>query len=488
MKQAKTMSKSSKQKTNRILSVLTLCTLAITAVIIGQFIVLDNQTNKTLQNGTVINGMNLSGMNKEEAKVMLLSNFNEKAQEFQLEISDPDSEKSWTFDKDDLEVNSDIHTILEASQDKNALNGEDDEITDFLSQFNRTGGSINVAFNYIFVGLDEKIEKILNEVEIEPINSEIKFTPNEKNPFEITDSKNGKRVDKVALYKDINDQFLTSNKIKVTLPYTEEIPTITKEYNESLTTKVASFSTKVADSTGGRKHNVKLALSKFNGMIVQPNESVSFNEIVGPHTSENGFKTATIIYNGEFTDGIGGGICQASTTLYNALLLSGVQIDEVHRHTLPVKYVPLALDAMVAEYTSDLKFTNTSEYPIYIKTYSDSKGVGVDIFTHELEYTYKTRSETIATIKSAGDKVVPDTEGKYANKVLFKGEYFRVSYSKDGYEAKSYLQKYLNGKLIEEEQIRHEIYQPQRGLVIEGVEELPAGVSPIDSGVNIVTE
>ena len=487
MKQAKTMSKS-KQKTNRILSVLTLCTLAITAVIIGQFIVLDNQTNKTLQNGTIINGMNLSGMNKEEAKVMLLSNFNEKAQEFQLEITDPDSEKSWTFDKDDLEVNSDIHTILEASQDKNALNGEDDESTDFLAQFNRTGGSINVAFNYIFVGLDEKIEKILNEVEIEPINSEIKFTPNAKNPFEITDSKNGKRVNKVALYKEINDQFLTSNKIKVTLPYTEEIPTITREYNESLTTKVATFSTKVADSTGGRKHNVKLALSKFNGMIVQPNESVSFNEIVGPHTSENGFKTATIIYNGEFTDGIGGGICQASTTLYNALLLSGVQIDEVHRHTLPVKYVPLALDAMVAEYTSDLKFTNTSEYPIYIKTYSDSNGVGVDIFTHELDYTYKTRSETIATIKSAGDKVVPDTEGKYANKVLFKGEYFRVSYSKDGYEAKSYLQKYLDGKLIEEEQIRHEIYQPQRGLVIEGVEELPAGVSPIDSGVNIVTE
>ena len=289
-------------------------------------------------------------------------------------------------------------------------------------------------------------------------------------------------------YKNINDQFLTSNKIKVSLPYTEEIPTITKEYNESLTTKVASFSTKVADSTGGRKHNVKLALSKFNGMIVNPTESVSFNQVVGPHTSENGFKTATIIYNGEFTDGIGGGICQASTTLYNALLLSGVQIDEVHRHTLPVKYVPLALDAMVAEYTSDLKFTNTSEYPIYIKTYSDSKGVGVDVFTHELEYTYKTRSETISTIKSAGDKVVPDTEGKYASKVLFKGEYFRVSYSKDGYEAKSYLQKYLNGKLIEEEQIRHEIYQPQRGLVIEGVEELPAGVSPIDSGVNIVTE
>ena len=479
--------KTSKQKTNKILAVLTLCTLGITAVIIGQFLVLDNHTNKTLQNGTVINGLNLSGMNKDEAQAVLLGNFNEKAEDFELEIDDIESNKSWKFDRDDLEVNSDIHTIIDASQSKNIYNGEDDERTDFLSQFDRSGSSINVAFNYIFVGLDEKIEGILKEVEVSPVDSTITFLPDSPNTFEITDSKVGKRVNKSKLYSDINSQFLTSNKIKVSLEYIEEQPTISKEYNTSLTHKISSFSTKVADSTGGRKHNVKLALSKFNGMEISPGQSVSFNEIVGEHTFENGFKTATIIYNGEFTDGIGGGICQASTTLYNALLLGGVQIDEVHRHTLPVKYVPLALDAMVAEHTSDLKFTNTSDYPIYIKTYSTKDGVGVELFSKELEYTYKTRSETVSTIKSAGDKIIPDTDGKYTSKVLFKGEYFRISYSKDGYEAKSYLQKYLGDKLIEEKMIRHEIYLAQRGVVIEGVEDLPAGVAPIDNGVNIVS-
>ena len=221
---------------------------------------------------------------------------------------------------------------------------------------------------------------------------------------------------------------------------------------------------------------------------MNPNETVSFNTIIGEHTTQNGYKPATIIYNGEFTEGIGGGICQASTTLYNALLLSGVRIDEVHKHSLPVRDVPLGLDAMVAEYTSDLKFTNTSEYPIYIKTYSDKNSVSIDVFSHELDYTYKTRSETIDTIKSSGDKVIPDTDRKYTSKVLFKGEYFRISYPKDGYEAKAYLQKYLGDKLIEETLIRHEIYQPQRGIVVEGVEELPAGISPIDSGVKIMYE
>lgn len=486
MKKAKTKS-TSKQKTNKVLAILTLCTLGITAVIIGQFLVLDNSTNKILQNGTVINGLNLSGMDKDEARVMLLDNFSEKAEDFQLEIVDKENSKTWTFDKNDLQVNADIHSIIDASQDKNMYTGEDDERQDFLSQFDRTGSSINISFNYIFTGLDEKIEGILKEVEISPIDSTIKFDPTSPQNFEITESKSGKRVDKQALYQDINSQFLTSNKIKVNLTFVEELPAITKEYNQSLTSNISSFSTNVADSTGGRKHNVKLALSKFNGMIVQPNESVSFNEIVGEHTTENGFKPATIIYNGEFTEGIGGGICQASTTLYNALLLGGVQIDEVHRHSLPVKYVPLALDAMVAEHTSDLKFTNTSKYPIFIKTYSNKNGVGVELYSHPLEYTYKTRSETVATIKSDGDKIIPDTDGKYASKVLFKGEYFRISYSKDGYEAKSYLQKYLNDTLIEEKLIRHETYLAQRGVVIEGVEDLPAGVSPIDNGVKIVS-
>lgn len=475
-----------KEKTNKILAILTLITLAITALIIGQFIVLDNNVNKTLQNGTVINGHNLSGMSKDEAKVILAQEFNKKAKDFNLTIQDKSLDKVWSFDKSDFEVNSDIHTILEASQDRDALLNNKETTATLISQFNKEGGSINVAFNYMFVGLDEKIESILDEVEIAPINSEIEFNPNKSKPFEITESVNGKRVDKNALYRDINEQFLTSNTINVELQFVEEIPAITKEYNEGLTQKISSFKTNVSDSTGGRKHNVKQALEQFNGFIIHPQEQVSFNEIIGEHTLENGYKTATIIFNGEFTDGIGGGICQASSTLYNALLRGGVEINEVHKHSLPVRYVPLGLDAMVAEHTADLKFTNTSNYPIYIHTYYDENSVGVDLYSKELDCTYKTRSETLATINSSGDKIIPDTDGKYSNKVLFKGEYFRISYPKDGYEAKAYLQKFINGEMVEEKEIRHEVYQPQKGVVIEGVEDLPAGMSPIDTGVEII--
>ena len=474
---------SSKQKTNKILAILTLISLAIAVAIIGQLIIVDNRTNQIVPDGTIINGINVSGMNKKEAGIIISNKFEEKADKFKLTINHED--KSWTFDKSDFEVNTDIHTILDASEKRADYLENPEERTTLISQFEKMGSSINVAFNYMFVGLDEKIESIIKEVETEPIDSTITFDPSSKKLFTITDSTNGQRVDKNKLYKDINDQFIASNNVQVNLSFVEEVAKITKEYNETLTQKVASFSTNVADSTGGRKKNVRLALEKFNGLTLEPNQEVSFNEITGPHTIENGYQVATIIYNGEFTDGVGGGICQASTTLYNALLLSGIEINEVHKHTLPVFYVPLALDAMVSEYTSDLRFTNNTENPMYIHTYSDKNSVTVYIYSKPSEYTYKTRSETIDTIKGEGDKVIVDTEGKYSSKVLFKGEYFRLKSAKDGYEAKSYLQKYLNGVLIDETEIRHEIYQAQKGIVIEGAEPLPEGMTAIDTGVVI---
>ena len=185
--------------------------------------------------------------------------------------------------------------------------------------------------------------------------------------------------------------------------------------NSKLTHKIAEFSTDVSDSTGGRKSNVKLALSKFNGLRINPGEEVSFNNITAPHTLDNGYKIATIIVNGRFVDGVGGGICQASTTLYNALLQTGVEILEVNKHTLPVRYVPLALDAMVSVGISDLKFKNTTDYPLFIKTSSNESSVKVEIFSHEIEdnISYKTRSETIKELEALGDIIQKDEKGEY---------------------------------------------------------------------------
>lgn len=472
---------------NKLLLGLSAISLVLVMVVMGQFFIMESEDpSNVIHNGTMINGVNVGGMDYYDAEKLIYDVFKEKSENFSLTLKYKD--KTWTFDKDDFKVNSEIHTIIEEAQKRNEIVESYEKQTETLKDLQNNGASVNVAFNYIFVGLDEKIDEIIKEIEIEPVNSEIKFNAQNSNPFEVTEHKNGLRVNKEQLYFDINEQFNKTNNVEVEIKTFEQVADVTKQENLENTTQISTFVTYVSDSTGGRKSNVKKALDCFNGFVVEPNETVSFNKVTGPHTLDNGYKIATIIYNGRYVDGVGGGICQASTTLYNALLLADAEILEVHKHTLPVKYVPLAMDAMVSDYVADLKFKNVSDEPLYIQTVCDSESVRVNIYGKKLDKEIKTRSETLETIKHTGDKIVPDTNKEYSDKVLFKGEQYRLTYPRNGYEAKAYVEYYVNGKKVEEKEIRHEIYKPQNGIVVEGVEDVPAGMNIIDGKVETVND
>lgn len=461
----------------------TAVSLVLLMVIAGEVMLIDNQNSNKIARGATLNGVEIGGLEVSEAKAKLVSAFSKKADDFNLRLNYKD--KSWNITAKDFEVNTDIHLILEEAYLRGTNSTNDIKRTN-IDKIVRSGDSINVAFNYVFLGLDERIEEILETIEIKPIDSEVLFNSRSKTKFTITEGEVGYTVDRERLYEEINSQFNTTNDININLELVKTEPKITREDNELITKLRASFSTNVSDSTGARKDNVRIALAKLDGLKVNPGETVSFNYLTGPHTIDNGYKVATIIYKGRFTDGVGGGVCQASTTLYNALLLAGIQVDEVNKHTLPVKYVPLALDAMVSEYISDLKFTNNLDSPIFISSYCDSEKAYVDIYGVDMgNVEYKTRSKTIRTIPHGADSIMVDTSKEYTDHVLFKGEYYRLSYPKDGAEVKAYLEKYVDGKLVEDSLIRHEIYQPQNGIVIEGSEEAPKNLTPIDMNVNI---
>lgn len=473
-----------RDNTTKLLWGLSLISLVLVMVVVGQFFVMETQDpSNVLHNGTVINGVNVGGMESLEAEQLIYEVFKEKSNNFSLSLNYGD--KNWTFNKNDFKVNSEIHTIIEEAQKRNAIVDDYNLQTAKLNQMQKQGVSLNVAFNYIFVGLDEKIDEIVKQIEIEPINSQITFEPKNKNCFKITEHKDGLRVNKEQLYFDINEQFNKTNQVSVQIPIVVENAQVTYEDNVKNTSKISTYTTYVSDSTGGRKSNVTKALNHFNGYVINPGEEVSFNKVSGPHTLENGYKIATVIYNGQFVDGVGGGVCQASTTLYNALLLADVEILEVHKHTLPLKYVPLALDSMVSDYVADLKFKNNSEHPIYVQTVCDSESVTVNLFGYPLEHQIKLRSETICKLEPSGDTIVADTKKEYVDKVLFKGEQFRLTYPRVGYEAKAFVEYYVNGELIKQKEIRHEYYNPQNGIIVEGVEDVPAGMTAIQGSVNL---
>lgn len=145
---------------------------------------------------------------------------------------------------------------------------------------------------------------------------------------------------------------------------------------------IGSFSTKFNIENKPRVQNLLLASRAISGIVIYPGEVFSYNETLGPTTEERGFRQAEIIVKGEKKQGFGGGVCQISSTLYNAALNAGLEIIERHPHSKEVLYVPLNQDAATSYGGIDLKFKNTKLYPIVITSSITENNVIVNIYRY----------------------------------------------------------------------------------------------------------
>ena len=150
-------------------------------------------------------------------------------------------------------------------------------------------------------------------------------------------------------------------------------------YDEDTST-LSTFSTKVYTKTADRLKNLSIVCDRISGTVVAPGEEFSYNDTCGPYNKENGFGKATIFVNGEDVQEYGGGVCQLSSTLYNAVKDIGVDITERHNHSKEVYYVPKNQDATVSYGSLDFKFKNLNTYPIRIEANSDENKVTVSIY------------------------------------------------------------------------------------------------------------
>lgn len=233
---------------------------------------------------------------------------------------------------------------------------------------------------------------------------------------------------------------------------------------EKLVTR-ASFFTSYSSSTLERKHNIALASSSINGTFLDVGEEFSFNRVVGSRTEKRGYKSAKIILDGEFVDGVGGGVCQVSTTLYNAVLLSGLKVTEYHPHSLQVSYVAPSFDAMVSG-VSDLRFVNNTDNPIIVYMRADGNRVTASILGQSMACKYERRSEVVGKIDPPPTKVIRDEKGEYPD--LLVGETKVLRYAKEGLKSQGFLVKIVNGKVVKTERIRNDSYKAIGGVIVEG--------------------
>ena len=228
----------------------------------------------------------------------------------------------------------------------------------------------------------------------------------------------------------------------------------------------AEFYTSYTASSTERKTNIKLAASALNNCFVDVGAEFSFNRTVGERTVARGYKCAKIIFNGKFVDGVGGGVCQVSTTLYNAVLLSGLKITEYHAHTLPVSYIAPSFDAMVNSGSADLKFVNNTDNPIIINTIVDDATLKVVITGEPMQEKITRQSVVTGEIVAPREEEINDTLGEYPD--LYEGERKVISYSKNGLVSEGYLVKSKDGKPLSVQKIRVDRYSAMRGLVVNG--------------------
>lgn len=235
-------------------------------------------------------------------------------------------------------------------------------------------------------------------------------------------------------------------------PFSSSIaPAITKSSLDTVDTLVSSFSTSFTPGTGS-DINIAIAAKNINGTLLMPGETFSYNEILGNTTLDKGYTYATVIVNSQPTKGVGGGVCQVSTTLYNAILHTGILPTERRPHSRPSSYVPLGLDATIDWGNIDFKFTNTQQYPLYIVAYTDSNKVYVDIYSNKdlLNTTYKFKSELLKTL--------PSTTKYIADSSLSKGTTQLVSKGSEGYQVKVSRETYTEGTLSETRVLYHDTY------------------------------
>jgi len=166
---------------------------------------------------------------------------------------------------------------------------------------------------------------------------------------------------------------------------------------------IGAYTTSVAGRSKAQRHNAQLALDKLAGAVIQPGQIFSFDKCVGTFSRDEGYRRAPVSYNGQLIDSWGGGVCQTSTTLYNAALLSGMQIVERNRHRFAPSYIPPGRDAAVAFSSIDLKFKNPYRYPVRILGSIDGSRLTLGICAPE-KLKEKPRIEEIVT-----DPIEPST-------------------------------------------------------------------------------
>lgn len=304
-------------------------------------------------------------------------------------------------------------------------------------------------------------------IDIDKIYGEVYCVPEDayyvKEPFQIFPEKDG--IDFAISLEEAKNIVAKSSTQECAIPlkFTPAKKTINDIGTEAFPYMISSYTTKYDASNINRSGNLKIAAEKINGTVLMPGEEFSFNEVVGKRTIEEGYKNAKIYQNGQVVDGLAGGICQISSTLYNAVLLANLEVTVRRNHSYTATYVPAGRDATVVYGTQDFKFKNSRTYPIKIEANVANGIVAFNIhgIKEEVEYEIKIIPVTTKTIPYQTEYV--PTPG------LAPGQQVVKQAGHSGYNVTTYIQRRIGGTVISKDIISNDTYNPMKAIINIGM-------------------
>ena len=417
-------------------------------------------TSDEIAMGVYAEEVDLSGLTKEEAKEAINTYISGKAEEkITLTIGDEE---------------------LNVSRESLGVSWNNEEVVDEALALGKSGNLIkrykalkdlqfdNKVYDLRYTADTELIQTVVTEkctkYNQKAVNVGLKKTDS---GFVVVDGKQGVVVDESGAVKTILafiEGDYSEENTTVAVPTMISEPIGSAEELAKVKDKLGTFKTSFRTSDSDRSKNVRTGVAHIDGTVLYPGETFSTYEYVNPFTEENGYAMAGSYLNGKVVDSLGGGICQVSSTLYNAVLLSELEIVERSPHSMMVTYVQASADAAIAGTYKDFKFKNNTNAPVYIEGYTtDDKQVVFNIYGEETRPAGRTIKFTNKVLEStpAVTQLVADPAQGIGYRIVESGH--------NGCKAELYKEVYVDGVLQSSEKVNKSNYQVSNRMVYYGI-------------------
>ncbi|MBW7573098.1 VanW family protein [Caproiciproducens faecalis] len=435
----------------------------------------------TFYKGIAVAGVDLGGKTMEQAKTAVTAA--EPGLRGKYDIRLVYQNKTWQLTEDDLNFQFNTDEVLKEAY-AYARTGDREERYQQVLALQTSPKTYNVTNTMNYDNLDAKLKETVKDIAYDPVDATVASFDTKTATFRYADGKNGLAVDENKLYTQV-EALINGPKTG-----TVQVPTTVVPFSKTIAEvkshlqKLGTYSTTSTNNANGT-HNMALALSRINGTSIPAGGTFSFNAIVGDSTSKSsGFLEAGAILNGRLIQSYGGGICQASTTVYGAALRSNMKITQRSNHTLQSTYCPIGQDAAVSYPELDFKFQNPTDYPVYIISGIKGKVLTVTFYG----YQSPDYDQIVVTSKKTETIPAPTTPKYIVDKTLAKGVVKLDSKARTGARATAQRIYYKNGAVVKTENLPSSYYRAQPayysigpGTTVNGIPSSSASSQPSSS-------